>query len=106
MRVSKNTAARTASHPFDGETAQCRTELGTVGGIATENNPYSANDSLLSTTPTKQGYGLTTLFTEHPAPSDKVNALYQAHAPAAGRLPQASLRNLDQLTINPGHAPD
>lgn len=76
------------------------------GGPKAEDNAYSPDTYILSQLALWQAGGARVFSVEYLTKQGKIDAFYDTHAPAHGFVPYATVRDLDQLTINPGHEPD
>ena len=75
-------------------------------GPKDEDNAYNPDNYLLGLLDEWTAAGLPVLSTEYLTKQGKVDAFYDTHAPAEGFVPYATVRDLDEMTVNPGHAPD
>lgn len=76
------------------------------GGNADVDNPYAPDNYRLGILQEWTNAGAIVLATDYLTQRTAIDAFYTTHAPAEGFVPYATVRDLDNLTINPGHAPD
>ncbi len=75
-------------------------------GSADENNPYAPDTYRLGLLAQFTAAAIPVLNIEYLTLPNLVSDFYTVHAPAAGFIPYASVRDLDVLTINAGFPPD
>ena len=76
-----------------------------IGG-APQNNPFNPDNYRLGVLDDWVAYGRPVLSVEYITNPSKVSAFYGTHAPAHSFVPYATVRDLDQLIINPAFPPN
>jgi len=75
-------------------------------GSADENNPYNPDTDRLNLLSEFVSAGKRVISVEYLTNTLLINDFYQTYAPAESFIPYASVRNLDQMTVNVGFEPD
>ncbi len=75
-------------------------------GPADENNPYTPDIWTIALLNEFRDAGLPVLSIEYLTQANLIQDFYMTYAPAQGYVPYASVRGLDQMTINTGFEPD